>query len=59
MQRNTTVGLDLAKTIFQFHTADDDRTPVFRRKLRRSAVLAFFERFERKRRPHLTLTTAA
>ena len=42
MTEVTTVGLDLAKSVFQVHAADRDGTPVVRRKLRRGQVLTFF-----------------
>jgi transposase len=38
----TTIGLDLAKHIFQAHGADASGGVVFRKKLRREQVLAFF-----------------
>ncbi len=38
----TTIGFDLAKTVFQVHGADAKGRPVLRRKLRRGEVLAFF-----------------
>src|SRR5271156_1027457 len=38
----STVGLDLAKSVFQVHGADDNGAVVFRRKLRRDRLLAFF-----------------
>jgi transposase len=38
----STIGLDLAKNVFQAHGADATGAPVFRRKLRRDQVLAFF-----------------
>ncbi len=38
----TTIGLDLAKTVFQVHGSDGEGRPVLRRKLRRGKVLAFF-----------------
>jgi len=37
-----TVGLDLAKNVFQAHGADAAGQPVFRKTLRRGQVLAFF-----------------
>ncbi len=37
-----TIGLDLAKTVFQVHGADGDGLPVVRKKLRRGQVLEFF-----------------
>ena len=38
----TTIGFDLAKTVFQVHGADGEGRPVLRRKLRRGKVPAFF-----------------
>lgn len=42
MTQVSTIGLDLAKNIFQAHGADAAGSVVFRRKLRREQVLAFF-----------------
>jgi transposase len=42
MMKVTTVGLDLAKSVFQVHGADQDGRPVVRKKLRRGQVLGFF-----------------
>ncbi len=42
MTKITTIGLDLAKTVFQVHGADRDGRPVVRKKLRRGQVLGFF-----------------
>lgn len=42
MTKVTTVGLDLAKSVFQVHAADWDGRPVVRKKLRRGQVRAFF-----------------
>jgi transposase len=42
MSEITTVGLDLAKNVFQVHGADGDGRAVLRKKLRRAQVLAFF-----------------
>jgi transposase len=42
MTEITTIGLDLAKTVFQVHGADDGGNPVLRKKLRRGQVLGFF-----------------
>src|SRR5690554_3333014 len=44
MSEITTVGLDLAKNVFQAHGADASGRAVLRRKLRRDQVLAFFGR---------------
>lgn len=38
----STIGLDLAKNVFQVHGANATGAPVFRKKLRRDQVLAFF-----------------
>ena len=38
----STIGLDLAKSVFQAHGADASGAVIFRRKLRRDQVLAFF-----------------
>ncbi len=40
----TTIGLDLAKNVFQVNGVDDEGTVVIRRQLRRSRVLPFFEK---------------
>jgi transposase len=40
----STVGLDLAKHVFQAHRADSSGAVLFRKKLRRDHVLAFFAR---------------
>jgi transposase len=42
MTNITTVGLDLAKSVFQVHAADSAGVPVLRKKLRRGQVLTFF-----------------
>ena len=39
----TTIGLDLAKSVFQVHGVDAGGRPVIKKKLRRSEVLKFFE----------------
>ena len=41
MNQVNTVGLDLAKYIFQLHGADSAGAVVFRKKLRRGQLLAF------------------
>jgi len=40
----TTIGLDLAKNVFQVHCADAEGSPVLSRKLRRAEVLRFFQK---------------
>ncbi len=47
MKQITTIGLDLAKQIFQVHAADAKGAPVFSRKLRRADVLGFFKKTPR------------
>ena len=42
MNNVATIGLDLAKQVFQVHGADTEGTPLFNRKLRRGEVLRFF-----------------
>ena len=39
----TTIGLDIAKNVFQVHGIDANETVVVRKQLRRSQVLAFFK----------------
>jgi transposase len=41
-QQVTTVGLDIAKTVFQVHGADAQGRPVLKRRLARGKVLEFF-----------------
>lgn len=41
---DVTIGLDLAKHVFQVHGVDAAGSVILRRRLRRSEVLAFFER---------------
>ena len=42
MQTITTIGLDIAKSVFQVHGVDADGQVVIRRQLKRRYVLAFF-----------------
>ena len=44
MQTTTTVGLDIAKSVFQVHGIDADDNVVFRRQLKRRYVLTFFQK---------------
>ena len=44
MQVVTTVGLDLAKSVFQVHGVDAAGQVVIRRQLKRRYVLAFFQK---------------
>lgn len=43
MENVATIGLDIAKDVFQVHGAAADGTPLFNRKLRRAEVLSFFK----------------
>jgi transposase len=47
MSEITTIGLDLAKHVFQVHGIDARGTTVLRKRLRRGQVLAFFSRIPR------------
>jgi hypothetical protein len=42
MQTITTLGLDIAKSVFQVHCVDANGSVVLRRQLKRRYVLAFF-----------------
>ena len=44
MDQPTTIGLDLAKNVFQIHGVGPDGNVVCRRQVRRSQVLVFFDR---------------
>src|SRR5271168_4298994 len=44
MQTITTVGLDIAKSVFQVHCVDADGEVVLRRQLKRRYVRAFFQK---------------
>jgi transposase len=44
MQTVTTIGLDIAKSVFQVHGVDAEGNVVIRRQLKRRYVLAFFEK---------------
>jgi transposase len=46
MQTVTTIGLDIAKSIFQVHGIDAEGKVLIRRKLKRRYVLAFFEKLQ-------------
>jgi transposase len=47
MSKITTIGLDLAKHVFQVHGVDANGATVLRKRLRRVQVLAFFSRLPR------------
>ena len=42
----TTIGLDLAKHVFQVHGVDSRGEPVLRKQLKRSQMLPFFANLE-------------
>src|SRR6266571_4958700 len=44
MQAVTTIGLDIAKSVFQVHGVDAEGNVIIRRKLKRRYVLAFFQK---------------
>jgi transposase len=44
MQTVTTIGLDIAKSVFQVHAVDAAGKVIIRRQLKRRYVLAFFEK---------------
>lgn len=46
MDQPVTIGLDLAKSVFQVHGVSTEGHAVVRRQLRRSQVMAFFERLD-------------
>src|SRR6266576_4002467 len=46
MQAVTTIGLDIAKSVFQVHGIDAEGKVLIRRKLKRRYVLAFFEKLQ-------------
>ena len=45
--KRTTIGLDLAKRIFQVHSVDPDTGEMVRQTLKRSQVLRYFANRER------------
>src|SRR6266404_6096870 len=47
MQTVTTIGLDIAKSVFQVHGVDAGGQVVIRRQLKRRHVLAFFQKLLR------------
>jgi transposase len=44
MQTVTTIGFDIAKSVFQVHGVDAAGEVVIRRQLKRRSVLAFFQK---------------
>jgi transposase len=55
MQAITTIGLDIAKSVFQVHGIDAEGKVIIRRQLKRRYVLAFFH----KRPPCLVVSRPA
>jgi transposase len=47
MQAISTIGLDIAKSVFQVHGIDREGQVIIRRQLKRRYVLAFFEKLRR------------
>lgn len=47
MSELATVGIDLAKSVFQIHGVDGNGLVLVRRQLRRSQLLAFFQKLPR------------
>jgi transposase len=47
MQTITTIGLDIAKSVFQVHGVDAGGQVIVRRQLKRRSVLAFFQKLPR------------
>jgi transposase len=46
MEKIVTIGLDLAKSVFQIHAVAEDGRVIVRRALRRSQLLDFFQSLE-------------
>jgi transposase len=46
MQTITTIGLDIAKSVFQVHGIDAEGKVIVRRQLKRRYVLSFFEKLQ-------------
>jgi transposase len=47
MQAVTTIGLDIAKSVFQVHGVDAEGNVVVRRKVKRRYIVAFFQKLTR------------
>ncbi len=47
MSELATLGIDLAKSVFQIHGVDENGVVLVRRQLRRSQLLAFFQQLPR------------
>ena len=63
MQSISTIGLDIAKSVFQVHGVDAGGQVVLRRQLKRRQVLAFFQKehawWVSRRAPHRTIGPAS
>ena len=64
MQAIATIGLDIAKSVFQVHGVDAVGQVVIRRQLKRRYVLAFFQKLPpclvaSRRAPHLIIGRAS
>ena len=64
MRTITTIGLDIAKSVFQVHGIDTEGNVLIRRQLKRRYVLAFFRSCHRaslasKRAPRLIIGRAS
>src|SRR5262245_1079558 len=46
MHAGTTIGLDIAKSVFQVHGIDAEGKVLIRHRLKRRCVLAFFEKLQ-------------
>jgi transposase len=55
MNEVITIGVDLAKNVFQVHGVDVEGAVVFRRQLRRAQVLPFFKKQASKHAPLRTI----
>ena len=44
MQAGTTIGLDIAKSVFQVHGIDAEGNVIVRRQLKRRHILTFFQK---------------
>ena len=58
MQTVTTIGLDIAKSVFQVHGVDAAGQVVIRRQLKRRYVLAFFQKLSPAWRRAISRSTA-
>ena len=54
MEAITTIGLDIAKSVFQVHGIDAEGNVILRRQLKRRYVLSFFQKLP----PYLVLKPA-